>query len=173
MRVVSRPIEDGGIKIRKIRQQLDEVVPVVSQIVRRRARNANLVFPSVLEPVSFVPNLREEPQSVFRGGRPVFNHLRELVDFRGNERHGGREDGIELAEVGEVSGEVEREGIEGVRVLCEERERVGGCGISHGRDCGFAKAQGIFVSVNYCSFWSYGSREATGIKFVPDCRVAT
>ena len=112
-------------------QQVDKVVLVVSQVVGCSTRHADLVFSTELEPVCFVPNLSQEPKPVFRGGRPVFNHLRELVDFGGNESHGGREDGIELAEVGKVPGEVEGERIEGMCVLCEESERVGRRWISH------------------------------------------
>ena len=109
---------------------------MVPQVVGGSARHADLVFSAELESVSFVPNLCEEPEPVFRGGRPVFNHLRELVDFGGNESHGGREDGIELAEVGKVPGKVERERIEGMRVLCEESERVGRRWIGHSDCCG-------------------------------------
>ena len=89
MRVISRPVEDRGIKVWKIMQQVDEVVFVVAQVVGGSACNANLVFSAKFESVSFVPNLCEEPKSVFRGGRSVLNHLRELVDFGGDERHGG------------------------------------------------------------------------------------
>ena len=116
-------------------QQVDKVALVVSQVVSCSTRHADLVFPAELEPVCFVPNLCEEPKPVFWGGRPVFNHLCELVDFGGNESHGGREDGIELAEVGKVPGEVERERIEGMRVLGEESERVGRRWISHSCNC--------------------------------------
>ena len=62
---------------------------MVAQVVGGSARNANLVFPAEFESVSFVTNLGEEPKPVFRGGRPVFYHLRELVNFGGDERHGG------------------------------------------------------------------------------------
>ena len=117
-------------------QQVDKVILVVAQVVRSGARHADFVLPTELEPVSFVSNLCKEPKPVFWGGRPVFNHLRELVDFGGNESHGGREDGIELAEVGKVPGKVERERIEGMRVLCEESERVGRRWIGHSDCCG-------------------------------------
>ena len=131
MRVISRPIENRGVEVWKIMQQVDKVVLVVSQIVSGSARHADLVFSTELESVSFVSNLCEEPKSVFWGSCPVFNHLRELVDFASNERHGGREDGIKLAEVGKVPGEVQRKRIERMRVLCEESERVGRHWISH------------------------------------------
>ena len=115
-------------------QQVDKVVLVVPQVVSCSTRYADLVFSAKLEPVGFVSNLCEEPKPVFWGGRPVFNHLCELVDFGSNESHRGREDGIELAEVCKVPGEIEGEGIEGMRVLREESERVGRRWISHG-DC--------------------------------------
>jgi hypothetical protein len=131
MRIISRPVEDGRVEVWKIMQQVDKVVLVVAQVVSGSARHADLVFSAEFEPVGFVANLSEEPKPVFWGGRPVFNHLRELVDFGGNECHGGREDRIELAEVGEVPREVEREGVEGMRVLCKESERVRRRWISH------------------------------------------
>lgn len=89
MRVISRPVEDGRVKIWQIMQQVDKVILVVAQVVGSGARHADFVLPTELEPVSFVSNLCKEPKPVFWGGRPVFNHLRELVDFGGNERHGG------------------------------------------------------------------------------------
>ena len=89
MRVVRRPVEDGGVKVWKIMQQVDEVVLVVAQVVSGSARYANLVFSTEFESVSFIPNLRKKPKPIFRGGRPVFNHLRELVNFGGDEGHGG------------------------------------------------------------------------------------
>jgi len=135
VRVISCPVEDGRVEVWKIVQQVDKVALVVSQVVSCSTRHADLVFSAELEPVRFVPNLCEEPKPVFWGGRPVFNHLCELVDFGGNESHGGREDGIELAEVSKVPGEVERERIEGMCVLGEESERVGRRWISHSCNC--------------------------------------
>ena len=128
-------------------QQVDKVVLVVSQVVSCSTRHADLVFPPELEPVGFVPNLGEEPKPIFWGGCPIFNHLCELVDFGGNESHGRREDGIELAEVGKVPGEVERERIKGMCVLGEESERVGRRWISHSCNCvGSRKRKGSSVT---------------------------
>jgi len=135
VRIISCPVEDGRFEVWKITEQVDKVVLVVSQVVSCSTRHADLVFSTELEPIGFVPNLGEEPKPVFWGGRPVFNHLGELVNFGGNESHRGREDGIELAEVGKVPGEVERERIEGMRVLGEESKRVGRRWISHSCNC--------------------------------------
>lgn len=134
MRIIGCPVENGGVEVRKIMQEVDKVVLVVAQVVSGSTCHTNLVFPAELEPVSFVSNLCEEPKPVFWGGCPVFNHLRELIDFGCNESHRGREDRIELAEVGKVPGEVEGERIEGMRVLCKESKRVGRRWISHS-DC--------------------------------------
>ena len=135
MRIMSCPVQNRGVEIGKIVQQVDKVVLVVPQIVSSGARDPDLVFSAEFESVGFVSNLCKEPKPVFwRGRTTVFNHLRELVDFGGNERHGGREDRIELAEVGEVPGEVEGERVEGMCVFCEESERVDGRWISHAQE---------------------------------------
>ena len=131
VRVMSGPVQNGRVEIRKKMQQVDEVILMVPQVVSSGARDADLVLPAEFESVGFISNLREEPKPVFWGGCAVFDHLRELVDFGGNERHGGRKDGIELAEVGKVPGEVEGEGIEGMCVLCEESKRVDRRWIGH------------------------------------------
>ena len=89
MGVMSCPVEVRGVEVWKIMQQVDKVVLMVAQVVSGSARHADLVFPTELESVSLVSNLCEEPKPVFWGGRPVFYHLCELVDFGGNESHGG------------------------------------------------------------------------------------
>lgn len=108
------------------------------------ASHTNLVVRARLETACFLRDLSEEPQPFLLGRRLVFDHGGELGNFGGEDVHGRGEDGVEFAEVGEVAGEVEGEGVEcmgvfgedgkGVRVACGGG-RVGSAGSGHHGRC--------------------------------------
>ncbi|KAJ3571606.1 hypothetical protein NP233_g3651 [Leucocoprinus birnbaumii] len=97
------------------------------------ARDPNLIIPSVLEPCRLLCDLMQQVQPLFLCSPPLLDHTCQGVDFRGEVDHGGREDGIELAQVAYAAREVEGEGVEGVGVLEEEGEGVGGVELGRGR----------------------------------------
>lgn len=67
-------------------------------------------------------DLAQEPEPLLVRRRAlVFYHLDETDDLGRYRGHGRREHGVELTQVCKDAGKVEREGVEGVCVLREQR----------------------------------------------------
>jgi hypothetical protein len=88
-------------------------------------RDADLVLASELETLGLVGDLHEEPDALFFGGGVGLDHLYQTVDLAGQGVDRGGEDGVKLAEVCELPGDIGGEGVEGLGVFGEEGERVG------------------------------------------------
>jgi hypothetical protein len=79
--------------------------------------DADLILASKLETLSLVGDLQEEPYALFLGGRVGFDHIYEAVDLGGQGMDRGREDGVELAEICKLAGDICGEGIERLGVF--------------------------------------------------------
>lgn len=87
------------------------------ECVRSRARDTNLIIPSILEPCRLFSDLVQEPEALFLAASAFLDHTCELVYFSSDADHGGGKDGIEFTEVTYGAGEVEGEGVEGMGIL--------------------------------------------------------
>lgn len=122
------------VAIRYVLQEGLHVRLVSAEAVGGVTGDAYLVLAAELEAGGFLCDVRKEPQPFLLRTDVRFEHARNLRDLRGEGGHGGGEDGVEFAKLGEVAGEVEGEGIEGVGVLAEDGERVcGGNSVGRGR----------------------------------------
>src|SRR5712675_1483830 len=74
--------------------------------------DANLVLTTEFEALGLVSDLHKKPHALLLWGGVGLNHVDEPVDLRGQGVDGGGEDGIELAEVGELTGDISGEGVE-------------------------------------------------------------
>ena len=110
-------VQDGGVKGGNLAEEDAHVVYVALEVVRGLAGDTNLVLAAELEAGCLVGDVCEENETVLLGDGGVLDGLCEIPNLDNDGGHGGGEDGIELAEVGKVAGEVEGEGVEGVVVL--------------------------------------------------------
>ena len=116
--------QDGGVKGGNLAEEDAHVVYVAPEVVCGLAGDTDLVLAAELEAGGLVGDVCEENEAVLLGGGAVLDCVGEIPNLDDDGGHGGGEDGIELAEVSKVAGEVEGEGVEGVVVLGEEGERV-------------------------------------------------
>lgn len=133
--------EDGGVEraAGRVVHERGEVEGVRAERVRGRARDADLVLAAGVQAAGVVGEFGEEVQAGLGRARARrgagLDHRRQSLDLGGDRGELGGEDGVELAQVGVRPGELERERVERVGVLGEERERVGGVHRARGR-CG-------------------------------------
>lgn len=123
-------------------EQRPHMGPMGTEVVGGVAGDANLVLAAELEAAGLLRDLGEQVEAVLVGARLVLDHGNELVDLRGEERHGGGEHGVELAEVPIAAGEVDREAVERVGVLGEMSEAESGVD-GRGRVSGVARHVGV------------------------------
>lgn len=126
VRVDGGTIHNGRVECGDVVCQLSEIGRVAFEVVCSLAGDANLVLAAKLETLCLLSYLSEEPETLLLGSSALLYHGSEILDLGGNGEDGGGEDGIEFTEVSKVAREVDGEGVEGVCVLCEEGEGVGG-----------------------------------------------
>ena len=118
--------QKGGFEAGHALEESAEVGGVCLKSICCLARDADFVFAAEFETGCVVCDVCEEGEKT--GGRgAVLDETGEGVHLGGDGGHGGGEDGVELAEVCKVAGEVERERVEGVGVLGEQGQGVCGC----------------------------------------------
>lgn len=147
MRVDSLPLQQADVKLWHSLCEGMEMGRVSLDGVCSGAGDTNLIFASILEAGSLVGDLVQEPQALLLGAAALLNHAGEVVNFGRDVDHGGGEDGIEFSEVADVAGDIEGQRVEGVGVLGEEGERVGGV---HGRLVGVGRRRGTSTRVDHC-----------------------
>lgn len=117
MRVGCVAGEDGGVEAGDVDEEGGHVFVLGFEKVADLGGDADLVLAPELETLGLVGNLHEEPDALFLGGGVGFDHVDEPVDLRRQGVDRGGEDGVELAEVGELAGDIRGEGIENLGVF--------------------------------------------------------
>ena len=130
MRVGGPSVQDRNVKGGNLAKEETHVVNVTLEAVCGLASDTNLVLAAELEAGGLVGDVGEENEALLLVGGALLDGFCEAPDLHDDGGHGGGEDGIELAEVCKVAGEVEGEGVEGVVVLCEEGEGVDGVDVA-------------------------------------------
>lgn len=106
-----------NVKGGDLAEQETHVVQVAFKAVCGLTGDTNLVLAAEFEAGGLVGDFCEEDETLLVGGGTLFDDIGEVSDLDDDRGHGGGEDGIELAEVSKVAGEVEGEGVEDVVVL--------------------------------------------------------
>lgn len=106
MRVDGVAGEEGRVEARDVQEERRHVFVLGFEAIGDLCGDADLVFASEPETLRLLGDLHEEPHALFLGRGICLDHLNETGDFRSEGVHGGRKDGIELAKVGELTGDV-------------------------------------------------------------------
>ena len=109
--------EDGAVEAGDVEEERGHVLVLDFEKVGDLGRDADLVLTAELEALGLVCDLHEEPDALFLGGRVGLDHVDEPVDLAGQGVDRGGEDGVELAEVCELPGDIGGERIERLRVF--------------------------------------------------------
>lgn len=117
MRVGCVAGEDGGVEAGDVEQEGHHVFVLALEKVGHLGGDADLVLAAELETLGLVGDLHEEPDALFLGRGVRLDHVDEPVDLgiQGVDR--GGEDGVELAEVGELAGDICGERVESLGVF--------------------------------------------------------
>lgn len=116
MRIDSVPGKGGAVEAGDVEER-GHVFVLGLEEVGHLSGDADLVLASELETLSLVGDLHEEPYALFLGGRVGFDHVDEAIDLGGQGVDRGGEDGVELAKVGELAGDICGERIERLGVF--------------------------------------------------------
>jgi hypothetical protein len=109
--------EDGGVETGYAEEEGGHVFGLGFEKVADLGGDANLVLAPELETLGLVGYFHEEPDALFLGGSVGFDHVDEPVDLGCQGVDRGGEDGVELAEVGELAGDIGGEGVKSLSVL--------------------------------------------------------
>ena len=108
VRVGCTSAENGGVESGKILKESAHVVTVTLEVICSLTRNTNLVLAAELEAAGLFCDLGEQPESFFlwHGGVVVSDYASECVDLACDRSHWCGENGVELAKVCKVPGEI-------------------------------------------------------------------
>jgi len=109
--------EDGGVEAGDVEQEGHHVFVLALEKVGYLGGNADLVLAAELETLGLVGDLHEEPDALFFGGGVRLDHVNEAVDLGIQGVDGGGEDGVKLAEVGELAGDICGESVESLGIF--------------------------------------------------------
>lgn len=104
--------KDGRVEAGYVKEEGHHIFVLGLEEVGHLSCDADLVLASKLETLSLVCDLHEEPYALFLWRSVRFNHFDEAVDLRGQGVDRGREDGVKLAKISELAGDICGEGIE-------------------------------------------------------------
>ena len=108
--------EDGAAEAGDV-EEGGHVLVLALEEVGDLGGDADLVLAAELEALRLVGDLHEEPDALFLGRGVGLDHVDEPVDLGGQGVDRGGEDGVELAQVGELAGDICGERVERLRVL--------------------------------------------------------
>jgi hypothetical protein len=109
--------EDGAVEAGDVEEERGHVFVLGLEKVGHLRGDADLVLAPELEALRLVRDLHEEPYALLLGGRVGLDHVDQTVDLAGQGVDRGGEHGVELAEVGELPGDVGGERVEGLGVF--------------------------------------------------------